>query len=57
MTGATKYESVARVIVRDFQCYPVTDIVFTSPECTNHSQAKGVSSSTKQARSLWEALS
>lgn len=50
MTGATKYETVARVIVPDFQCYPVTDIVFTSPECTAHSQAKGVTSTSSRAR-------
>ena len=55
MTGATKYETVARVIVPDFQCYPVTDIVFTSPECTAHSQAKGVAF-VKQTPSLWAAL-
>ena len=52
MTGATKYEAVAMAIMRDFRCYPSTDILIASPECTNHSQAKGVTS-TKQLTSLW----
>lgn len=33
--------------------YPVTDILIASPECTNHSQAKGVSRK-KQQPELWD---
>jgi DNA (cytosine-5)-methyltransferase 1 len=34
--------------------YPATDILLASPECTNHSQARGVSRG-KQNPSLWDA--
>lgn len=34
--------------------YPATDILIASPECTNHSQARGVSR-RKQDPSLWDA--
>lgn len=34
--------------------YPVTDVLIASPECTNHSQARGVSR-RKQDPSLWDA--
>ena len=34
--------------------YPVTDILLASPECTNHSQARGVSRK-RQDPSLWDA--
>lgn len=34
--------------------YPVTDILLASPECTNHSQARGVSRK-RQDRTLWDA--
>jgi DNA (cytosine-5)-methyltransferase 1 len=37
----------------DFRRYPASDILIASPECTNHSQAKGVSRS-KQAISLFD---
>lgn len=34
--------------------YPVTDVLLASPECTNHSQARGVSRK-RQDPSLWDA--
>lgn len=34
--------------------YPVTDMLIASPECTNHSQARGVSR-RRQDPSLWDA--
>lgn len=34
--------------------YPVTDLLLASPECTNHSQARGVSRK-RQDPSLWDA--
>ena len=34
--------------------YPVTDILLASPECTNHSQARGVSRK-RQDPTLWDA--
>jgi DNA (cytosine-5)-methyltransferase 1 len=34
--------------------YPVTDILLASPECTNHSQARGISRK-RQDPSLWDA--
>lgn len=34
--------------------YPKTDILLASPECTNHSQARGISRK-KQQPSLWDA--
>jgi DNA (cytosine-5)-methyltransferase 1 len=34
----------------DFRRYPATDLLWASPECTNHSQARGVSKRTQDAQ-------
>jgi DNA (cytosine-5)-methyltransferase 1 len=45
---------VADISQADPRRYPRTDILLASPECTNHSQARGVSRK-KQDASLWDA--
>lgn len=45
---------VADVSQVDPRRYPVTDILIASPECTNHSQARGVSRK-RQHPELWDA--
>lgn len=44
----------ADVSQADPRRYPVTDVLLASPECTNHSQARGVSRK-KQDPTLWDA--
>lgn len=44
---------VADISQADPRRYPVTDILLASPECTNHSQARGVSRK-RQDPSLWD---
>ena len=45
---------IADISQADPRRYPRTDILLASPECTNHSQARGVSRK-KQNPSLWDA--
>lgn len=45
---------VADISQADPRRYPVTDILLASPECTNHSQARGVSR-RRQDPTLWDA--
>lgn len=45
---------VADISAADPRRYPVTDVLLASPECTNHSQARGVSRK-KQDPTLWDA--
>lgn len=45
---------VADISQADPRRYPATDILIASPECTNHSQARGVSRK-RQDPSLWDA--
>lgn len=45
---------VADISQADPRRYPRTDILLASPECTNHSQARGVSRK-RQDPSLWDA--
>lgn len=45
---------VADISQADPRRYPVTDILLASPECTNHSQARGISRK-RQDPSLWDA--
>lgn len=44
----------ADISAADPRRYPVTDLLIASPECTNHSQARGVSR-RRQDPSLWDA--
>lgn len=45
---------VADISQADPRRYPRTDVLLASPECTNHSQARGVSRK-RQDPSLWDA--
>jgi DNA (cytosine-5)-methyltransferase 1 len=45
---------IADISQADPRRYPRTNILLASPECTNHSQARGVSRK-KQNPSLWDA--
>ena len=45
---------IADISQADPRRYPVTDILMASPECTNHSQARGVSRK-RQDPTLWDA--
>ena len=45
---------VADISQADPRRYPVTDILIASPECTNHSQARGISRK-RQDPELWDA--
>jgi len=45
---------VADISQADPRRYPVTDVLLASPECTNHSQARGVSR-RRQDPTLWDA--
>lgn len=49
----TKHD-IADISAADPRRYPVTDVLIASPECTNHSQARGVSRK-RQDPSLWDA--
>ena len=44
---------IADISQADPRRYPVTDVLLASPECTNHSQARGVSR-RKQDTTLWD---
>jgi DNA (cytosine-5)-methyltransferase 1 len=44
----------ADISAADPRRYPVTDVLLASPECTNHSQARGVSR-RRQDPTLWDA--
>jgi DNA (cytosine-5)-methyltransferase 1 len=44
---------VADISAADPRRYPITDVLLASPECTNHSQARGVSRK-KQDPTLWD---
>jgi DNA (cytosine-5)-methyltransferase 1 len=44
----------ADISAADPRRYPATDVLIASPECTNHSQARGVSRK-RQDPSLWDA--
>jgi DNA (cytosine-5)-methyltransferase 1 len=45
---------VAALTTAQIRRYPCTDILLASPECTNHSLAKGARRRKPQAASLWE---
>ncbi len=45
---------VAALTTAQIRRYPYTDILLASPECTNHSLAKGARRRKPQAASLWE---
>lgn len=45
---------VAALTTAQIRRYPHTDILLASPECTNHSLAKGAQRRKPQAASLWE---
>ena len=45
---------VAALTTAQIRRYPHTDILLASPECTNHSLAKGARRRKPQAASLWE---
>jgi len=45
---------LADISQADPRRYPVTDVLWASPECTNHSQARGVSRK-EQDPTLWDA--
>lgn len=45
---------VAALTTAQIRRYPHTDILLASPECTNHSLAKGARRRKPQASSLWE---
>jgi DNA (cytosine-5)-methyltransferase 1 len=45
---------VADISQADPRRYPITDVLLASPECTNHSQARGVSR-RRQDATLWDA--
>ncbi len=45
---------VAALTTGRIRSYPFTDILIASPECTNHSLAKGARRQKPQASSLWE---
>lgn len=44
---------IADISQADPRRYPITDVLLASPECTNHSQARGVSR-RKQDTTLWD---